>query len=317
MTSSISINAQPALKVKPISFGKNNTFDVLFILSGGIALFLPLVWYVGEAKMAQHIPLDWLWWGNQIVSMPHVWATYVRLNRKIGENKVSPLVGWPSIAAILALSIFSMVNHFWAYVWTAINVWQSYHYLRQGYGISRFFGRTESETVTERMLSNWAYHLAMPLFILGRWHYLYIAWSGKTEQDIIPVQFPTFFITSLWIIAGVALCMGLASEVLKYRRSTTYNASGLVALLVYFGMHWYGFLSLDYWVSGFTAVTVFHAVQYLAIIWRLEEKQTSSKFLQTRLLHLVPLSLSFLAFGGLVYLVGDFMQTKVFTLGDY
>lgn len=317
MSNSIEFRIGLQLLPKRLTFGRNNAFDVLFVLLGGLPFYLPLAWYVGETGMAKNLPFDWIFYGNQLVSMPHVWATYARLHRKIAEKKVAPVFGLPAYVAILSLLIFATCHGFILQVLTAVNVWQSYHYLRQTYGVSRFFARPDGETELERKLSFWAYHAAMPLLIIGRWNMLFIFWHGKPSDAIIPVGFPAPLLTLLWIIAFGALLTGLYCEVLKFRRATAeYDCSGLLNLLVYFAIHWFGFLSIDFYFAGFFCVTVFHAMQYLGISWRLEERQTLSHTLQTKVLKMIPNRLSFAAFLIGLYFIGDFMESHVFTLGD-
>jgi hypothetical protein len=303
-----------------VSFGANTAFDIVLIVMGGLPLILPLLWCAGETRLAQAVPFDYLWWANQIFSMPHVFATYARLNRKIGEKRVSPIFGWPGYAAILSLMIFATCHSFVLYVLTAVNIWQSYHYVRQAYGVSRFFARPDGETELERKLCFWAYHAAMPLFVLGRWNMLFIYWHGNPSDAIIPVAFPAPVMAALWTLGVVALGIGLACEVLKWRRACTeravYNAAGLLSLIVFFFIHWYGFLSVEWYSTGFAAVTIWHAVQYLSIAWRMEDRQKSSNGFQTKLLRAVPVSLSFIAFCLALYFFGDFVQSNIFILGN-
>lgn len=316
MSNSIGLPLPSKLVPKTISFGRNDQFDVLFVILGGLPLYLPLMWYVGESSFAQSVPFDWLFWGNQLVSMPHVWATYARLNRKIIEKKVHPLYGWPAYAIILATLAYATTQGFVLYVLTAVNVWQSYHYLRQTYGVSRFFARPEGETELERKLSFWAYHAAMPVLVLGRWNMLYIFWQGKPSDAIIPVSIPFPLLAFLGVVAAAGLGAGIYAEILKFKRMPKYDCSGFLNLVTYLGIHWYGFLCMQFYYMGFLAVTLFHAIQYLAIAWRLEEKQQSSRAIQTKFLQMVPPSLSFVVFVGMLYLCGDFMQTHVFSIGD-
>jgi len=320
MTSSVGIELPTRLVPRGVSFGTNTPFDIMFVVLGGLPLILPLLWCVGETRLAQNVPFDYLWWANQIFSMPHVFATYARLHRKISEKRVAPIFGWPAYIAILSTLIFATCHGFVLYVLTAVNVWQSYHYLRQAYGVSRFFARPEGETELERKLCFWAYHAAMPLFVLGRWNMLFIYWHGKPSDAIIPVSFPLPLMSLLWSIGAVAVVIGLAAEVLKWRRAcaqgTVYNVTGLLALLVFFAIHWYGFLSVEWYMTGFAAVTIWHAVQYLGITWRLEDRQKSSNCFQTKLLRMVPVSASFVAFCAAIYFFGDFVQTNIFVLGN-
>jgi hypothetical protein len=254
--------------------------------------------------------------------MPHTWATYARVTRKIGEKKVPYFVGLPAYLTILTIMITSMCKGFFLPVMTAVNVWQTYHYLRQGYGVARYFGRPEGETDLERKLCFWAYHGVIPLMVLGRWNLIYIVWGGKPSSDMIPVGFPAPLMTACWIVAGFALAAGLYGEYLKYRRATAadgYNCSGLTNLGMYYFMHWYGFLSQAFYNVGFVAVTLFHAFQYLAITWKFEERQKSSDFFLTKLYKMlppVPLAISYAAFIVGLYVVGNFVQTQIFPLGD-
>jgi len=317
MSNSIGLQSVGQLFPKRLTFGRNDRFDVLFIILGALPFYLPIALYLGESGLSQTVPFDWLFYANQLISMPHVWATYARLNRKISEKKVGAIFGWPAYVAILTLLIVATCKGFVLQALTAINVWQSYHYLRQTYGVSRFFARPDGETDLERKLSFWSYHGAMPLLVLGRWNMLFVFWHGKPSDAIIPVSFPTPLMNLLWIVAGASLLVGLYAELLKYRRSTaTYDCSALLTLTVYYAIHWYGFLSIECYFAGFFCVTVFHALQYLGIAWKLEDRQRLSNTLQTKILKMVPASLSFVAFLAGLYFLGDFIQTHVFGLGD-
>ncbi|MBP9092958.1 hypothetical protein KBI23_18180 [bacterium] len=302
--------------LKSLTFGSNNLFDVIFIILGGLPLYLPFLCYLGEAGLRANVPFDWAFWGNQIVSMPHVWATYARLTRKIREGKVHFLFGAPAYLAVVTLLLIASINGFFLEAMTAVNVWQSFHYLRQVYGISRFFGRSDGEPVLEKSLSFWAFHLAMPLFVIGRWNMLYVYWHGKPSDAIIPVSFPQPLLMALWIIAGVGLCLGLYLELLKYKRAQQYDCSGLLILLVYFAIHWFGFLSIHYYFIGFITVTIFHAVQYLGIAWHFEEKQSTTNIFTAKALKALPTIVSFAAFWLVVYFVGDFAQNVLMPLGN-
>lgn len=305
-----------SVRLKLWTVGKNNLFDVVLIIMGGLPLYLPFLCFIGEAGLRANVPFDWAFWGNQIVSMPHVWATYARLTRKIGEGKVHFLFGAPAYIAVVALLIIASLKGFFLEAMTAVNVWQSFHYLRQVYGISRFFGRPEGETNFEKQLSFWAYHLAMPLFVIGRWNMLYIYWHGKPSDAIIPVGFPAPLLTILWILAGLGLGIGLYLEALKYGRAKNYDCSGLLTLLIYFAIHWFGFLSIQFYFIGFITVTIFHAVQYLGISWHFEEMQVTTNIFTAKVLKALPTLGSFAAFWLAVYLVGDFAQSALMPLGN-
>ena len=63
---------------------------------------------------------------------------------------------------------------------------------------------------------------------------------------------PTFLLV-LSILAAGALSLGVWVEVLRYKRSKdTYDCSGALTLLVYYLIHWYGFLSTTFYYTGFS-----------------------------------------------------------------
>lgn len=303
---------------KKITFGSVNAFGIFWIVLGALPLYLPFIMYIGEMGSGAQQPIHWVYWANFIISMPHTWSTYARLTRKMSEKKVHWAFGWPAYIATLAFLIIATMKGFFLEAFTAINVWQSYHYLRQSYGISRLFGRSEAETEFARKLSFWSYHAAMPLFIIGRWDLLYTMWGGRSSDFIIPVQFPHAVMNICWALAAVALALGLWSEAIKYKKSDkAYNCTGLLCLGMYFWLHWFGFISQEYFARGFLAITVFHAIQYIAVVWYLEDKQKSSpKFPTARLMRYMPYGLSFVAFWVAIFIIGDLIEEKVFTLGN-
>jgi hypothetical protein len=122
---------------------------------------------------------------------------------------------------------------------------------------------------------------------------------------------------ALWSLAAAGLALGLGCEVWKWRRqSYRYDCSALFTLLVYFAISWYGFLSPEYFYSGFLVVATFHAVQYLGISWRMESRQSATNYISAKFLQSMPPAVSFLAFSVGLYLIGNFIQAHVLTLGN-
>jgi hypothetical protein len=300
--------------LKPINFGKNGLFDITFVILGGMFLYLPIFWCLGEATVAKNVPFDWAFWASQIISMPHVWATYARLGRKTSEKKIHWLFGFPCYAAIVGILALATLKGFFLQVMTAVNVWQTFHYLRQTYGVGRYFGRDSMENDLERRLFFWAYHLAVPMFVFGRWNMLYVVWRGKPSDAIIPVSFPEWFLFSCIGLACIGFGLGVYLEVRKYRRASAqgYDATNLLNLICYYAMHWYGFMCMAHYVIGFISVTIFHGVQYMAIVWRFEVDQKTTNGFQTKALRGAPALISFVLFITALFFIGDTVQSKVF-----
>jgi hypothetical protein len=303
--------AQTTSAWKGITFRGTTGFDWMFIILGGLPLYLPIILLMGERGLSSTNPIYWYFWVNAAISSPHVWSTYARLSRKITERKVSWWMGFPLYVAICgALLVASRTGHF-VEAMTAVNLWQSVHYCRQVYGVSRLMSRNGKDDEATRRLCFYGFHLAVPLFVLGRWDVLYTVWSGKASGMIIPVNIAGWLMGLCWALAAVGVLAGLAAEIRSYRRSQgPYNPARLVTFAVYYAIHIFGFLSVTYFQRGFFAVTIFHAVQYLGIVWALEAKTPTGR--TATLLRRVPAVAAFPAFWLLLFAIGYSVENYLF-----
>ena len=291
--------------IKALSLGGASRFDVFFIVFGALPLFLPFIWYLGEQGLSSTTPFAWYFWMSSTVSAPHVYGSYIRVHRKIQEHKIHAFWGLPCYALVAGLLAFAAFKGKFVEAATAINVWQSYHYLRQVYGVSRFIVRADSEPDLVRKLSFNAYHLAMPLFILGRWDTLFTVWGGKASSTIIPVRMPDNVMFICWILAAAGIVCAIACELVRlYKSEKAFNVLPLLNVIVFYVLHWYGFLSVTYFQQGFFAVTCFHAVQYMSINWLMESKRTGDNTLTARIMRKFPVRFSFVLFWLSIFFLG-------------
>lgn len=267
------INLINPQRFQSIEVTKKNisAFDWMFVILGGLPFYLPVLFFMGENGLSSQNPIYWYFWMSIIFSSPHVYSTYCRLGRKIQEKKVSIFIGWPAYVSIVLVLVIAQLKGFLLQAMTAVNVIQSYHYLRQVYGINRLYVKNPLESKLDMNIGFYAYHLAMPLFVFGRWDNLYKVWSGKPSTTIIPVDFSNTFMNFCWMLGIIALTLGIMLELNKFRVSpNSYNPTSAVILFVYFIIHWFGFLSSEFYQRGFFAITMFHAVQYLGLTWKME-----------------------------------------------
>jgi len=284
-------------------------FDWFFIITGGLLFALPFVLMMGEQRLARGDIIRWYFWMNALISSPHVYATYVRLQRKINEEKVSVHLGFPAYFLIVGLLYGASHFHYLIEAMTIINVWQSFHYLRQTYGVGCLYGHYNKIDNTMINLRYWAYHLPMPALMFGRWDTIYEAWGGKT-YSFKPVHFNEHFMLVMWGIAAVGILIGLYGEYRNFRRNdSAYNPVTLINYLVFFGIHAYGFVVLSHFQRGFFSVTIFHAVQYLALVWILERKTAIEK--GGSWYPKLPNILGFAAFWSILFILGYGYEQKV------
>lgn len=291
------------------TFAWPTAFEWFFVIGGGLVLFLPFILWMGENELRGAGKIQWYFWVSALISAPHVYSTYVRQYRKTREGKVSWLLGVPSyLAIVLGLWGISFTPYFVETI-TAVNVWQSYHYLRQTYGIGCLYGSQANFDDMIRRLRWWSYHLCFPYLILSRWDTLYEAWQGAS-YNIIPVQFDDMLMRWLMLMMFGGIYVQLVLEaVLLYRNRWKYRPTGLICFAMFLGVHYYGFSVLSHFQRGFFAVTIFHSLQYLALIWVLERKHYISK--GVRWLELVPNLVGFLMFWLVMFVLGFGWEQKI------
>ena len=197
-------------------------FDWLFVITGGLVFALPFVFIMGEQRLSRGDTIRWYFWVNALISSPHVYGTYVRLQRKINEKKISLHLGFPAYFVIVGLMYVAAHFNYLIEAMTIINVWQSFHYLRQTYGVGCLYGLRNKMDKTMIKLRYWAYHLAMPALIFGRWDTIYQAWGGKT-YTFRPVHFGEHFMTAMWGIAAIGVLIGLYVEYKNFRLNIAFS----------------------------------------------------------------------------------------------
>lgn len=255
---------------------KPTGFEWFFVITGGLGLFLPFILWIGETELREEQLIHWYYWLSVIIGSPHVYATYVRQARKIQEGKSSVWLGVPCYLGIVGL--LTALHGYGAFVITItlVNVWQSFHYLRQSYGVACLYSGQAEFDDRDRKLRWYGYHLVFPYLIIGRWDMLYDAWGGQT-YELMPVDFGPLFMQFLAVIACVGLYVQAVAEIRLIRRNgKNYNPNGIICYTVCMGIHYYGFMVLSHFQRGFEAVTFFHAMQYLALVWVLERRQRSA-----------------------------------------
>jgi hypothetical protein len=287
---------------RPATISSPSLFEWFFVISGGLALFLPFILLIGERELQYEQFIHWYFWLSAIIGSPHVYSTYVRQHRKIQEGRSSWWLGIPSYVGIVGL--LTLIHHFGWFLEaiTAINVWQSFHYLRQTYGVACLYGTQRKMDSTDRRLRWWAYHFFFPYLIIGRWDMLYDAWGGQS-YSFIPMNFDE----SLMKLLGAFAVMGVYTQVIAecrliVRNGRDYRPSGLICYAICLGIHYYGFMVLSHFHRGFEAVTFFHALQYLALVWVLERKQRAAA--GNRWIVSVPNLAGFLIFWAVLFFLG-------------
>lgn len=293
------------------------SFEWLFVITGSIAFVLPILLWMGEQTLGSESPIYWYFWMGSLVSAPHVYATYVRLYRKIRDKSVSMWIGFPAYFGCVGVLFIALYAGFYVEALTAVNVWQSWHYLRQTYGVSCLYGNQTSFDEVDRRIRYWAYHLVFPWLIFGRWDMLHTIWNGQSSDAIIPVSFGPAVMYPLSLIAMAGFYLAIVGEVrLIANNKANYRPIGLFCFVTCMLVHWYGFMVPEHYQRGFFAVSIFHAVQYMALVWHFEHQTAKEK--GNRIAIAVTPLVGFLVFWLMLYLVGyEFEQQFLPFLGSF
>ena len=286
-----------------IDFSGVSPFGLFWVILGGLPLYLPVFWLMSESGISHKIPLDWYFWTNAAVSSPHVWSTYVRLQRKISDGGVSFWHGWPGYAMAVGILATAQAAGYGVHAFTAVNVWQSFHYLRQGYGVFRFYSRDPWEKQNMKT-AYWAFHLTMPFLILARWDLLFTVWRGQRSEFIISVDFPSWLIQTLGVVAIMGAGLFIWHTIRRWNEERKFSVLPLIIFCTYLGIHLYGFAIESHFQRGFMTITLFHAIQYMGMVWVLEKSNRRSAIFSM---------LPFLLFWLLLFAWGYSIETYVIT----
>lgn len=280
-----------------------SAYEWMFVISGALAFALPILFWIGEQNLGSEESIRWYFWMGSLVSAPHVYATYFRLNRKIQDRSVSWWIGFPLYFSWVGLLVIALYLGYYVQALTVVNVWQSWHYLRQTYGVSCLYGQQANFDAIDRRIRYWAYHLVFPWLIIGRWDMLYTIWSGQSSDSIVPVNFGPVVMYPLSIIAAAGFYLAIVGEArLIAKNRGNYLPIGLVCYATCMAVHWYGFMVPSHYQRGFFAVSIFHAVQYMALVWHFEHQNAESR--GNRLAISIPTVAGFIAFWAILYVIG-------------
>jgi hypothetical protein len=232
-------------------------FDYLLI--GGLLSWVAGgILYWGGFNFPDNDPF--LWWAILVSNWAHFAASTVRLYTKPGAVKTWPFLtlGFPVIAVAVVTAALVVGEPVGRYLFALYLVWSPYHYSRQAYGLSVMYAyRSGSalETADKRWIL-WA--CLIPFF----WTLIH---PDGGMALLLPRGFYTGFpmrtalmqtLTVLSLVAPVALFLWL-----RTRRGLVLPMIS-VAVIVSNAIWW----TLFNYFNAFVWATVFHGLQYLAIV---------------------------------------------------
>ena len=239
-------------------------FDSLLIGGGASLLVFAALWASGRLGPGR-IPQDWVLVILLLVNSSHFAASTVRLYSKPGAYRELPFMtmGLPlvSLAVVLLALLFptGIGDTFYALFLT----WSPYHYAAQTYGLAAMYAMRSGCTLgeTPRRLLWWTCMLPFAYAFLGS-NTAGLGWFLSPElmashPALIPVR------AGLEWTAGTAVFAAPALLVWRIHRESPVGLPAIsILLLLSNGLWW----TLFPYMSAIVWITVFHGVQYLAIV---------------------------------------------------
>lgn len=204
----------------------------------------------------------WVLYSVAIFNGPHLFSTWTRVYMPRRERFRRPLHYWlvPGILATFAVGCLAADGLGPVYLRTVIFYWASWHFVAQAYGILRIYQRKHGAVGTfVARLERTLLYLVCGFCVL---HRIYTGpWDLFGVQIIHP--FP-----KAWVVNGVGAVTAVVAAlyaVVLVRRPQPFVRPLLIAFTAFgFAMP---FLVIKNGTSAFAAAALWHAVQYLGIVW--------------------------------------------------
>jgi hypothetical protein len=256
--------------------------DLPFLIGGALA---------GYALFATHAVLAWkvsnVWLAWYVLSnLPHFFGTYVRTYLDPVERRRRPALLYGSLAWALAgpLTLLASLGLYAAGVagWHRVPLqglfvfaalWAYWHVVRQHYGILSLYQRKNADPDDRRLDAALLYiGLLAPLVALVLLH------PEARRVLTLPVE-PTWLENAIvWSCAAAVGVLGLtffARQVDRLRRGEPVNVPKVLFMLAVVPLHVFVCFhpaTRTAGLEGFAAyVTVFHDIQYQAIVWHAQK----------------------------------------------
>jgi hypothetical protein len=266
--------AQAALFAAPAARGAERPWMIApgvdALLFVGVTLLTLIPWVVSDVL---HYPGWYVILGVAVANGPHLISTWTRVYLVPGERFKRPLRYWviPGLALAFAITADATGGLPLRMIRSTIFYWATWHFVAQSWGVMRIYQRKHGaaerpEARLEKAL------IFLPAFFCAL-HRLYTGPWTLFGVEVIHVR-PT-----TWVVNGLgALIVALAVVYLIVWISGSKQRPAYEWLRpVYLGFNFLGF-AMPFLVirdgnSAFGAAALWHAVQYIAIVWLFNDRR--------------------------------------------
>jgi hypothetical protein len=214
----------------------------------------------------------WVLYAVAIFNGPHLFSTWTRVYLPKSERFRRPLHYWvvPGLLATFAIGCLAAGGLGPVYLRTVIFYWASWHFVAQAWGILRIYQRKHGVVGTlparlERVL----------LFAVCGWCVLHRIYTGPWELFGVLIIHPYPRAWHVNAVGAATAALAVAYAVVLIRRPQMWVRPLLVAFTAFgFAMP---FLVIKNGTSAFAAAALWHAVQYIGIVWHYNRTRYAGK----------------------------------------
>jgi hypothetical protein len=242
--------------------------DALLFL--GVTLLTLIPWVVSDVL---HYPGWYVILGVGVVNGPHLISTWTRVYLVPGERFKRPVRYWviPGIAMALAIAADAHGGLLLRLVRSTIFYWATWHFVAQSWGVLRIYQRKHGaadrpEARLEKAL------VFLPAFFCAL-HRLYTGPWMLFNVEVVHVRPPALVVNGL---GALIVALAAAYLVVWFRQGKRRAAHEWVRP-AYLALSFLGF-AMPFLVirdgdSAFGAAALWHAVQYIAIVWLYNDRR--------------------------------------------
>ncbi len=236
--------------------------DLLLFL--GVTLLTIIPWFVADVL---HYPGWYVILGVGIANGPHLISTWTRVYLVPGERFKYPLRYWaiPGVALAFAIAADAQGGIWLRLIRSMIFYWATWHFVAQSWGVLRIYQRKHGaadrpEARLERAL----------IFLPAFWCALHRLFTGPWTLfgvEVIHAAPPALLVNGL----GALILAVAAVYVVVFWQASRGRAAHEWIRPAYLVLNFFGF-AMPFLVirdgdAAFAAAALWHAVQYIAIVW--------------------------------------------------
>jgi hypothetical protein len=257
-----------SLAVAPRACIKSEAFDVALVIVPLATALTAAAAVLAKPGLFTALLIADLW----LLGYHHVVATYTRVAFTAETFRTNRFLAVDLLVIVIAATLaLAFTAGAWV-VATAFLYLQWFHYMRQGYGLSRMYFRTSSEgqvAGSRDIVTDLLIYL-VPVYAMAARS----ATMGEKFLDL-PVKtlvLPSEAITALGFAAAAAGAMWALRSAMAFTRGTL---DGLYAsfVLSHVTIFLVGYVAIENADTGWLAINIWHNFQYVLVVWMMNTKK--------------------------------------------